>query len=296
MQQYPHKRRTSRRILNQAEDFPARFCASFQTRQTQNEIQRGERKGETMNRLIQLRKTTVVFVSVLVFGCFVFLPQMGAAPDEEPSLPESFSGTNTFDGFHALFHQTSNTFNSAFGWASLLTQTTATGVTGCGAATLVLNTADDNTAVGAAALLLNTTGSDNTAVGFQALQANVSGTRNTAVGASAMQTGAAGDDNTAVGELAGNGIIGASNTVLGSGAGTGITSASGDTVIGESAGGNPLVLDDCIYIGHNVGTGFSVVESNTIRIGDNCRPGREQRSVLSVVSCRIWCPRPLALH
>ena len=101
-----------------------------------------------MNPLIQFKTTTMLFV--LVLGCFVFLPQMRAAPDEGPSLPESFSGTNTFDGFHALFHQTSNTFNSAFGWASLTTQTTATGVSGFGAATLLFNTADNNTAVGAA--------------------------------------------------------------------------------------------------------------------------------------------------
>ena len=111
------------------------------------------------------------------------------------------------------------------------------------------------------------------AVGGFALQANIDGARNTAVGAGAMETGPAGDDNTAVGELAGNGITGVSNTVLGSGAGTGIASASGDTIIGESAGGNPLVLNECIYIGHNVGTGFSVLESNTVRIGDNLPTG-----------------------
>jgi uncharacterized coiled-coil protein SlyX len=33
------------------------------------------------------------------------------------------------------------------------------------------------------------------------------------------------------------------------------------------------VLNDCIYIGHNVGSGFSVLESNTIRIGDNLPTG-----------------------
>jgi hypothetical protein len=33
------------------------------------------------------------------------------------------------------------------------------------------------------------------------------------------------------------------------------------------------VLNDCIYIGHNVGTGFSVLESNTVRIGDNLPTG-----------------------
>jgi len=33
------------------------------------------------------------------------------------------------------------------------------------------------------------------------------------------------------------------------------------------------VLNDCIYIGHNVGTGFSVLEANTIRIGDNLPTG-----------------------
>jgi hypothetical protein len=229
-----------------------------------------------MNPLIQFKTTTVLFVSVLVLGCFVCLPQMEAAPDEGPSLPEGFSGTNTFDGFHALSHQTSNTFNSAFGWASLLTQTTATGVTGCGAATLLLNTADNNTAVGAAALLLNTIGEDNTAVGFQALQlnvsavtnvavgvfaaqnndssgtgaaefnvavggfalqANVNGTRNTAVGAGAMEHASGGNDNTAVGELAGNNITGSSNIDIGSGV--------------QGVGG----------------------ENNTIRIGDNLPTG-----------------------
>src|SRR5215471_8018111 len=99
-----------------------------------------ERKN-SMNRLIQFKTTTVLFVSMLVLGCFVFLPQMRATPNEGASLPESFSGTNTFDGLHALAHAT-GTFNSAFGWMSLTTQITAEGVTGVGAGTLALNIAD----------------------------------------------------------------------------------------------------------------------------------------------------------
>src|SRR5690348_57628 len=68
-----------------------------------------------MNPLTQCKTTIVLFISVLVLGCFVLLPQMRAAPNEGTLLPESFSGTNTFDGLHALAHST-GTFNSAFGW------------------------------------------------------------------------------------------------------------------------------------------------------------------------------------
>jgi len=44
------------------------------------------------------------------------------------------------------------------------------------------------------------------------------------------------------------------------------------------------VLDDCIYIGHNVGTGFSTLESNTIRIGDNLPTGGASQCFIGGIS------------
>lgn len=256
-----------------------------------------------MNPLIQFKTTTVLFVSAFVLGCFVFLPQMRAAPDEGTSLPESFSGTNTFDGLHALAHGT-GTFNSAFGWESLTAQTTSTGVTGVGAGALALNTADfntavgvaaslsnttgnDNTAVGAAALLLNSTGDDNTAVGFQALQADVSGPTNaalgtfaaqnttsgfnTAVGGFALRDNVGGTRNTAVGAGAmETGGGGDDNTTVGELAGNGITGTA-NTILGSGAGTGVTSGGNNVCIGLGAGSNMATASGN-VYIGNGVNP------------------------
>jgi hypothetical protein len=176
------------------------------------------KKAKTMKGKLKMKNRNMIYGVVLsVFTCFAFLPQMEAVPDEGPSLPENFSGSNTFDGFHALVNQTANSFNSAFGWQSLATQTTATAVTGCGAGTLVFNTADNNTAVGAAALEFNTSGTQNIALGGFAMLNNVTGSENTAVGFGAMQnaTGSSVVFNTAVGIQALMNTTANANTAVG---------------------------------------------------------------------------------
>ena len=247
-------------------------------------------------------RSLALFTTVLsVLTCFVLLPQMRAAPDVTPQLPESFSGSNTFDGFNALSSQTGNSFNSAFGWQSLASQTTATAVTGCGAGTLLFNTADNNTAVGAAGLLFNTggtlnvavggfsllqntTGDDNTAVGMQALQNNVGGVTNAALGVFAAQNSTsdfnvalggfslrattAGTRNTAVGAGAmESGDAGNDNTAVGELAGNNI-SGSSNTCLGSSAGANQTNGEGGIYIGAQVEAG-TPGEFEFIRIGND---------------------------
>jgi hypothetical protein len=179
---------------------------------------------------------------------------MRAAPDEEPSLPETFSGTNTFDGFHALVHQTANSYNSAFGWQSLATQTTATAVTGFGAATLVFNTADNNTAVGAAGLLFNTAGTQNTALGGFALFHNTTGNNNTAVGFTAMRnaTGSNVTFNTAVGWEALMSTSANANAAVGDLALQNDSSGNFNTAIGAAAGSLQTTGSGNVYIGQGM--------------------------------------------
>src|SRR5207244_13043614 len=82
----------------------------------------------------------MIFGAILsVVGCFVLLPQMRAAPDVGPILPDPFSGSNTFDGLQALFHPTANNFNTANGWLPLWSQTTAAPNPGVGAGALAFN-------------------------------------------------------------------------------------------------------------------------------------------------------------
>jgi hypothetical protein len=225
------------------------------------------------------------------------LPQMRAASDEGPSQPENFSGSNTFDGFHALFSQTANTFNTAVGWQSLATQTTAEAVTGCGAGTLTFNTADNNSAFGAAALefntggglnvavggfslLRNTTGSDNTAVGMQALENNVSGVTNAALGVFAAQNGTsdfnvavggfslkattAGTRNTAVGAGAmESGNAGNDNTAVGELAGNNIA-GNGNNCFGSSAGTSITTGNNNVVVGNGAGGGLTSAANNIV--------------------------------
>jgi hypothetical protein len=228
-------------------------------------------------------KTLTTILSVLACFGLAF-----GAEDVSPAAPDSFSGSNTFDGFHALHSQTANTFNSAFGWQSLATQTTATAVTGCGAGTLVFNTTDNNSAFGAAALEFNTTGGlnvavggfsllqnvdgdDNTAVGMQALQNNVSGVTNAALGVFAAQNSAA-NFNTAVGGFALRANTGGDeNTAVGAGAIESGDGGNDNTAVGFLAG-NDISGNSNTCLGHSTGSTLAGGEGN-IYIGAEVQPG-----------------------
>ena len=213
-------------------------------------------KAKNNERKIKLMKNRSLAIFTVLSGliCFGLLPQMRAGSEAVPYLPESFSGTNTFDGFHALAHQTANTYNSAFGWESLATQTTATAVTGCGAGTLLFNTADNNTAVGAAALLFNTSGTQNIAVGGFAMFQNVTGSQNTAAGFGAMQNAVGGlvVFNTAVGIQALMNTTANANVAVGDFALQNDTSGHFNTAIGAHAGSNQTTGSQNVYIGQGI--------------------------------------------
>ncbi|HEX4653290.1 MAG TPA: tail fiber domain-containing protein [Candidatus Udaeobacter sp.] len=236
-----------------------------------------------------MKNRNIILGAILsVLTCFVLSPQMQAASGEGASVPDSFSGSNTFDGFHALFSQTTNSFNSAFGWQSLLSQTTATAVTGCGAGTLVFNTADNNTAVGAAALLFNTTATGNVAVGGFSLLQNTTGGANTAVGMQALQENQGGVTNVGVGRFAAQNTTasfntavggfalqdntgGARNTAVGAGAMESADGGSDNTAIGELAGNSLAGGSGNIIIGS--GVAGTADENNSIRVGTNLPSG-----------------------
>ena len=216
-----------------------------------------------------MKNRNIIFGAILsVLVCFVLLPQMQAGPDVGPSLPEAFSGSNTFDGYHALFHQTSNAFNTADGWLSLTTQTTATANTGFGAGTLALNTTGSpNTAVGAAALLFNTTGSDNNAVGAFALFHNTTAAFNNAHGREALFAATTGAQNNAFGDLA---LLSATtafgNSAFGDDALDSVTTGSENVGVGDEACNSCTTGHDNVAIGHNALNG-TITASNNIAIG-----------------------------
>src|SRR5262249_14879987 len=187
-----------------------------------------------MNPLIQLQKTTLIF---LVSGlCYGLLPKVQAvSPDG--CLP----GGNTAEGCNALLSLTTGRFNTAVGFDSLLSNTNTDFNTGVGAGALLLNTSNENTATGAGALFSNTTGGTNTANGAFALFSNTTGAANTAGGAHALFSNTEGNGNTANG-------FGALNSN---------TTGPENTAIGH------FILFDNTVGGANTATGFTALENNT---------------------------------
>ena len=158
-----------------------------------------------MNRMIQLKQTTPVFLVVLLL-CFGVLQGVQAVV---PPPDGGYPNFNTAEGQNALLSLTTGAANTAVGWFSLKSVTTGSFNTGVGAGTLVLNTGDENTAIGTAALLLNTA-SGNTAVGSRTLLNNTTGGTlgniqgvdvgpNVAVGQQALENNTLAGANTAVG-------------------------------------------------------------------------------------------------
>src|SRR6266542_3159557 len=201
-----------------------------------------------MNRF---KQTAPSFLIMLVFACFVFLPQMQALPPEIPGNPDGcYPAFTTAEGCNALALLGSGLGNTGVGWYSLFLAGNANFNTGVGAGALALTStgADSNTAVGTGAMLLNTSGFENVAIGTDALLYNDSGSDNNAVGAFALF----------------NNTTGTNNTAIGTGALSQNTIGSNNIAVGGSAGQNLTTGDHNIDIGNHGVAG----ESDTIRIGD----------------------------
>jgi len=90
--------------------------------------------------------------------------------------------TNTVVGRHALFVNTTGSYNCGFGYNSLQANTTGLGNVGVGYATNRSNTASSfNTAIGSSALQ-NGTGEKNTAIGNNAGSGMTTGSKNVIIG------------------------------------------------------------------------------------------------------------------
>jgi len=217
-----------------------------------------------MNRLVQLKQITSLFLVALLLACFGILP---AAQAVVPPPDGGYLGGNTAEGQNALLSLTFGGFNTAVGYLSLRSNTNASYNTAVGAGALLANTANENTAVGAGALLStstgsqntangalalfdNTTGFANTANGLGALLSNSTGSNNTAVGGVALLNNINGTDNTAVGLRAlDSNIDGSFNTAVGGGALTNNTTGNSNTAFGVGAGSGVITADNVIAIG-----------------------------------------------
>ncbi len=206
----------------------------------------------------------MIFGAILsVLACFVLLPQMWAAP----ANPEVFSGSNTWDGFHALnAGKLANTFSTANGWQALVLQTDALNNSGFGAGALALGNGNNNCALGAGALTFNTTGGANNAVGAFALFNNADAAFQNAHGREALFNSTGGQNN-AFGDLALlNATTGFGNSAFGDDALDSVTTGSENVGVGDEACNSCTTGHDNVAIGHNALNG-TVTASNNIAIG-----------------------------
>src|SRR5262245_54456786 len=115
-----------------------------------------------MNRMIQLKKTTPIFIVVLLLACFGFFP---AAKGVSPPPDGGYPNFTTAEGEDALFSLTTGSANTALGFQALFSNTTGSLNTATGHNALGKNTAgSENVAIGVNALLTNTTGDANVAI------------------------------------------------------------------------------------------------------------------------------------
>jgi hypothetical protein len=252
-----------------------------------------------MNSLIQLKKTTSLFLIVFALGCFALLPMAQAVgPDTDGSIPGSNNGEgigvlvsrttgiwNTGTGFEALNHLTAGNQNTATGVRALFSDinggfNTATGVyslfantggffnSATGAYALAHNTTgSNNTANGYSALYFNTEGDFNTATGYAALYHDTTGIFNTANGASALFFNTQGEQNTANGVSAlYNNTTGSNNTANGIFALANNHTGSNNTAIGRVAGVN-ITGDGNTALGAGAGSNLTTGNDN-IDIGN----------------------------
>jgi hypothetical protein len=187
-----------------------------------------------MNPLIQLQKTTLIFLVAL--ACFGLSPMVQALLPPPP--PDGgYPNENTAEGDGALFSLTDGVWNTALGFNALTSNTTGNFNTAVGTLALESNTTgDENTATGDGALSNNTTGFENTATGVSALLNNTTGFWNTATGSFALASNTTGSGNTATGLVAlQNNTIGESNTATGVNALFNNTSGNDNTAVGAFA-------------------------------------------------------------
>ena len=226
-----------------------------------------------MNPLIQFKKTTPLFATVLLLlACFIMRSTpnaFGVVPPPDGGYP----GFNTAEGQSALLNLTTGAGNTAVGWRALFSDSTANFNTAVGVGTLLTNNADSNTAIGVGALLFNTDGHSNTAVGVRALERNDHGFGNTAIGIFALASNLTGFGNTAIGFSAGADLtLGGGNVCIGLGVIGDGTESSTTRIrnIGSTAivGGTSVVVEGTGGIGDQR-LGFA---SSSRRYKDEIKP------------------------
>ncbi len=88
--------------------------------QSQQSARRGNERKIHMNRLVQLKQLTSVFLVALLLACFGFLC---AAQAVVPAPDGGYPGGNTAEGQSALLSLTIGGFNTAVGYLSLRSNT-----------------------------------------------------------------------------------------------------------------------------------------------------------------------------
>jgi len=180
---------------------------------------------------------------------------------------------------HALYYNTTGSYNTANGYQALFYNTTGNNNTANGYSALSSNTTGyDNTANGYQALYSNTTGYWNAANGAYALNANTAGYANTADGYAALYTNTTGSGNFAIGyEALVSNTTGNANTAIGTGALNDNTTGNYNIALGHGAGEYSTTGNYNIDIG-NVGTGS---DSGVIRIGT---PGTQTSTYIAGIN------------
>jgi len=174
---------------------------------------------------------------------------------------------NTANGYRALQSNTTGYGNSANGYHALYANTEGYSNTANGYAALSSNTTgDSNTANGYAALKSNTTGYFNTANGYYSLFSNTEGSSNTANGYSSLFSNTTGDRNTANGFYALDlNTEGEGNTAHGYGALYSNTTGNFNTAIGYFSNVTSGNLTNATALGN-----YAIVNaSNKVRIGNS---------------------------
>jgi len=272
------------------------FLRLFRTR-TNKINTAGQKERKTMNPLIQLQKTTVVFLVAL--ACIIGLVPNAQAVSPPPD--GGYPGNNTAEGDNALFSLTTGTHNTAIGFNALYSNTSGSGNTANGWFALVDNTIGvQNTANGYKALISNITGSRNTAIGAGALQSNATGVQNTANGYKALFSNTTGINNTAEGFEALYYNTGSDNLGLGSNAGLNLTTGSGNVCIGQGvlgvAGESNTTRIRNVYA--SVASGRAVYVNSDNKIGTlvSSRRFKDEIKSMDKASKAILALKPVTFH
>jgi hypothetical protein len=175
----------------------------------------------------------------------------GGAGNGGPS-PNTFSGTNTWDGLGAgtggsnnsHFGYLSGQVNTAGGSTFMGSQSGSNHTTGYASTFVGLQsglsttTANWGSFFGHQSGYANTTGFQNTFIGSLSGYLNTTGANNTSVGHFSGGYNTTGQSNTFIGAYAGLQCTGSSNTILGTTSGWNNTTGSGNVFIGNQAGYN----------------------------------------------------------